>query len=114
MTQLTKDHSVTAEAVRRGEMSEDEAHDHPYRGVLTRALGVAPEVEIDSTARPPLEGDRLLLCTDGLFNEVSDDEMASLMTQTEDLQAASNGLIELALERGGRDNVTVVIAEICV
>jgi protein phosphatase len=112
LTQLTHDHSVTAEAVRRGEMSEQEALDHPHRSVLTRALGVAPDVELDSTAYLAVEGDRLLICTDGLFNEVSSDEIASLMAVTEDMQATADGLVELALSRGGRDNVSVVVAEI--
>jgi PPM family protein phosphatase len=112
LTQLTDDHSVTAELVRRGELSEQEALDHPHRGVLTRALGVGPDVELDSAAHPAVEGDRLLVCTDGLFNEVPNDEIASVMAATEDLQATADALVELALSRGGRDNVAVVVAEI--
>jgi PPM family protein phosphatase len=112
LRQLTDDHSVTAELVRRGELSEQEALDHPHRGVLTRALGVGPDVEIDSAAHPAVEGDRLLVCTDGLFNEVSNDEIASLMAATEDLKATADALVELALSRGGRDNVSVVVADI--
>jgi PPM family protein phosphatase len=111
LTQLTQDHSVTAEAVRRGELSQQEAFNHPHRSVLTRALGVAPDVVLYSATQPILEGDRLLLCTDGLFNEVPDDEIASLMAETEDIQATADGLVELALSRGGRDNVSVVLAE---
>jgi len=113
LAQLTNDHSVTAEAVRRGDLSEHEALDHPHRHVLTRALGVAPDVELDSTTQPSVEGDRLLLCTDGLFNEVPDHEIASLMTTNGDIQATADGLVELALSRGGHDNVSVVVAEIC-
>ena len=112
LTQLTHDHSVTAEAVRRGELSEEEALNHPHHGVLTRALGVAPDVELDSTTQPAVRGDLLLLCTDGLFNEVSTDEIASLMAATEDLQMRADSLIDLALSRGARDNVSVVVAEI--
>jgi PPM family protein phosphatase len=113
LTQLTHDHSVTADAVRRGEMSEQEALHHPHRSVLTRALGVAPDVELDGTAHPAVEGDRLLLCTDGLFNEVPDDEITSLMALNKNVQATAEDLVELALSRGGRDNVTVVVADIC-
>ena len=113
LTQLTDDHSVTAEAVRRGELSEQDALDHPHRSVLTRALGVAPDVELDSAAHPAVEGDRLLLCTDGLFNEVRSHEIASAMAASGDIQAITDGLVELALSRGGRDNVSVVVAEIC-
>ncbi|HEY6316579.1 MAG TPA: Stp1/IreP family PP2C-type Ser/Thr phosphatase [Acidimicrobiia bacterium] len=112
LTQLTDDHSVTAELVRRGELSEQEALDHPQRSILTRALGVGPNVELDSATHPAEEGDRLLVCTDGLSNEVPNDEIASLMAATEDLQATADTLVDLALSRGGRDNVAVVVAEI--
>jgi protein phosphatase len=112
-TQLTHDHSVTAEAVQRGELSEQEALGHPHRSVLTRALGVAPDVELDSAAHPAAQGDRLLLCTDGLFNEIPNEEIASMMAATGDIQATADGLVELALARGGRDNISVVVAEIC-
>jgi serine/threonine protein phosphatase PrpC len=112
LTQLTQDHSVTAELVRRGELSEHEALGHPHRSVLTRALGVGPDVELDSAAHPAVEGDRLLVCTDGLFNEVPDDEIASLMATTNEAQATVDALVELALSRGGRDNVAVVVAEV--
>ena len=112
LRQLTDDHSVTAELVRRGELSEHEALDHPQRSVLTRALGVGPNVEIDGAAHAAVDGDRLLLCTDGLFSEVPNDEIASLMTATEDLEATADALVELALTRGGRDNVSVVVADI--
>jgi protein phosphatase len=112
LTQLTDDHSVTAELVRRGELSEHEARDHPHHSVLTRALGVGPDVELDSVAQLAVEGDRLLVGTDGLFNEIANDEIASLMSATEDLQATADALVELALSRGGRDNVSVVVAEI--
>jgi PPM family protein phosphatase len=112
LMQLTDDHSVTAELVRQGALSELEALEHPHRGVLTRALGVGPDVELDSAAHPALDGDRLLLCTDGLFNEVTDDDIASLMRADEDLQATADALVEAALAGGGRDNVSVVVAEI--
>ena len=113
LVQLTQDHSVTAEAVRRGELSEQEARDHPHRGVLTRALGVAPEVELDSTAETSVEGDRLVVCTDGLFTEVPSEEIASLMTANEQIEATADALVELALSRGGHDNISVVVAEVC-
>ena len=109
---LTHDHSVTAEAVRCGELSEEEALGHPHHGVLTRALGVASEVELDTVVRPVVDGDRLLVCTDGLVNEIRDDEIASLMAATYDIQQTADGLIELALARGGLDNVSVVVAEV--
>ena len=113
LMQLTHDHSVTAEAVRRGELTDQEAQDHPHRGVLTRALGVAPEVELDSTLETLHEGDRLLVCTDGLFTEMTSGEIASLMAENEDIEATADALVELALSHGGHDNVSVVVGEVC-
>ena len=112
LTQLTRDHSVTAELVQRGELTEAEARDHPRRSILTRALGVGPEVELDDAVHAVVEGDRLLVCTDGLCNEVTDAEIASLMAATDDVQATADALVDLALARGGRDNVAVVVARI--
>ena len=95
-----------------GELSEQEAQDHPHHGVLTRALGVGPDVELDSATHRVVEGDRLLVNTDGLSNEMPNDEIASVMAATEDLQATADAVVELALARGGHDNVAVVVAEI--
>jgi PPM family protein phosphatase len=112
LRQLTHDHSLTAELVQRGELSEREALDHPLHGVITRALGIGPDVELDSATHPATAGDRLLICSDGLVNEVPNDEIASVMAATEDVQATADGLVELALSRGGHDNVSVVVADI--
>jgi PPM family protein phosphatase len=111
-TQLTNDHTVVADLVRRGELTEQEAVEHPQRAVLTRALGVGPNVDVDSAAHSVVEGDRLLVCTDGLYSEVPDDEIADLMTSTEDLQATADALVQRALAGGGRDNVSVVVADV--
>jgi PPM family protein phosphatase len=110
--QLTDDHSVTAELVRRGELTEQEALDHPQHSVLTRALGVGPDVELDSASHPIAEGDRVVVASDGLFNEVPNDEIASLIAATDDPQATADTLIDMALSRGGRDNISVVIADV--
>jgi PPM family protein phosphatase len=112
LRQLTEDHSVTAELVRRGELTEQEALDHPHRNVLTRVLGGGPTVEVDGAVQSVLPGDRLLLCTDGLFNEVSDEEILSLVDATDDLSAAVDALVDRAVSEGGHDNVTVVVAEV--
>jgi protein phosphatase len=113
LRQLTHDHSLTAELVRRGELDEQEVLDHPLHGVIYRALGIGPDVELDSATHSATAGDRVLLCSDGLVNEVTDDEIASAMMATNDIQATADDLVGLALSRGGRDNVSVVIAEIC-
>jgi PPM family protein phosphatase len=112
LRKLTHDHTVTAELVKRGELNENAAHMHPMHGYLTRALGVGPTVELDGTALPAVAGDRLLLCSDGLFNEVSEEEMASLVAGAEDVRAAADGLVDLALSHGGHDNISVVVADI--
>jgi len=110
--QLTDDHSVTAELVRRGELTEQEAIDHPQHSVLTRALGVGPDVELDRASHPLEEGDRVVVFSDGLFNEVPNEEIASLMAASDDLQATADALVDAALSRGGRDNISVVIADV--
>ncbi len=111
LKQLTDDHTVTAEMVRRGELSEQDALSHPHRNVLTRVLGVGPDVELDDAVYPANEGDRVLVCTDGLVNEVSDEQIASVIDMG-DVQAVADALVELALSAGARDNVAVVVAEV--
>jgi serine/threonine protein phosphatase PrpC len=112
LTQLTRDHSVTGELVRRGTLTEAEALRHPHHSVLTRALGVGPDVELDASAYPAVAGDRLLACSDGLFNEVPAENIAAVMATTGDVQATADRLLEQALSAGARDNVSVVVAEI--
>jgi PPM family protein phosphatase len=112
LTQLTQDHSVTAELIRRGELAEEEAAQHPHYGVLTRALGVAPDVEIDRRTVAVEDGDRIVVCTDGLFNELSGEEIASAMAEWGDEAAIADNLIDRAITHGGRDNVSVVVAEV--
>lgn len=112
LSQLTKDHSVTAELIERGELREEEAAQHPYYGVLTRALGVAPDVEIDRRTVAVEEGDRVLLCSDGLFNELSVDEIARAVEGARDPAAIIDTLIEGANAQGGHDNISVVVAEV--
>jgi PPM family protein phosphatase len=112
LTKLTEDHSITAEMIRRGELREDEATQHPHHGVLTRALGVGPEVEIEHTTLPVEEGDRIVVCSDGLFNELTGGDIAHAVAGDADLTAIVDSLIDEAIARGGRDNVSVVVAEV--
>lgn len=112
LTQLTRDHSVTAELVERGELREEEAAQHPYYGVLTRALGVGPDVVIDRTILAVEEGDRILVCSDGLFNELSSQEISSALTGGGDVANVVDNLMDQAIAHGGRDNVSVVVAEV--
>src|SRR5262249_6694161 len=104
LRQLTDDHSVTGELVRLGGLKPEQAAGPPHRHVLTRALGVGPDVELDDATHPVRAGDRLLLCTDGLFNEVPAEEIAATMTMTGDVAAIADRLVGRALAGGGRDN----------
>jgi serine/threonine protein phosphatase PrpC len=112
LTKLTEDHSITAELIRRGELRENEATQHPHYGVLTRALGVGPALEIEHTALPIEEGDRIVVCSDGLFNELSDDDIGHALARGEDVAAIVDSLVNGAVACGGRDNVSVVVAEV--
>jgi protein phosphatase len=109
---LTADHSIVGDLVRRGELTEGEARQHPHRSVLTRAVGVAPTVDVDAAERPAGPGDRLLLCTDGLVNEVRPEDIASAMASDRELADIADALVELALANGGHDNVAVVVADV--
>jgi PPM family protein phosphatase len=114
LEQLTTDHSVAEELVARGELSEAEAAVHPHRHILTRALGVAPEVDVDAWEVNPEEGERYLLCSDGLTNEVSPDRITNVLSSTRDPKAAAQTLVLMANEHGGNDNITVVVVDVVV
>lgn len=107
ITQVTTDHSVVQIMLDRGEISPEEAKDHPKKNVITRALGVDPDVRIDYSQEQLNENDIVLLCTDGLTNYV-DDETILEICRTEDKYKIADKLVELANENGGGDNVTVV------
>lgn len=112
LSRLTRDHTVTAELIERGELQPDAEQQHPYFGVLTRALGVGPDIEIDCSTLSLETGDRVMLCSDGLFREVPENEMIKLFASRQGLRSLADRLVEMALDNGGRDNVSVVIAEI--
>jgi protein phosphatase len=109
---LTQDHSLTAELIGRGELQEHEAANHPHYGILTRALGVGSDVEIDRTTLAVRDGDRIVVCSDGLFNELSDQAIERALTGVEDVAVVVDRLIEAANAGGGRDNLSVVIVEV--
>ena len=106
---LTDDHTVVGELVRRGEISARAAESHPHRHVLTRALGVRRQLDADLLEVEPLPGDVYLLCSDGLTGHLADADIAVLVDSAADLEAAAQSLVDLANERGGEDNVTVVL-----
>jgi serine/threonine protein phosphatase PrpC len=111
LTQLTDDHSVPQELFRAGQLSEAEAAIDPRRNQLTRVLGMS-DAEPDMQSLLPYRGDRLLLCSDGLYNEVDDGEIASVLRRVADPDEVARRLIEMANDRGGNDNISVVIVDV--
>ncbi len=107
---LTEDHSLVRQMVNAGTLSLEEAREHPQRHVLTRALGTAPDLEVDILEYDLAEGSTLLFCTDGLTSLVEDDEIAACIKMYSDTRQAAAELINLANARGGYDNITVVLA----
>ena len=107
--QVTEDHTLVARMVREGRLSEEEAHRHPQRSVITRALGVDDEVDVDVSTVNLEDGDRVLLCSDGLSSMVPDKAIAEVLAAEADPQSAADRLVDLALDAGGEDNVTVVV-----
>jgi protein phosphatase len=110
--QITLDHSLVEELLRQGRLTGDEAKTHPQRNMVTRALGIGPEVEVDVFTIEARAGDRIVLCSDGLSNEVDDERVAEILASTPDPDEAAEALVEAAVQHGGRDNVTVVLLDL--
>lgn len=109
---LTDDHSLVGEMVRSGDITDAEARVHPRRNIMTRAIGIDPNVEVDEDTLSVSEGDRILLCSDGLCGIVTDSEIRETLTANDDPQTAADVLVELANSAGGFDNVTVVVIDL--
>ncbi|MEX2535519.1 MAG: Stp1/IreP family PP2C-type Ser/Thr phosphatase [Trueperaceae bacterium] len=110
--QLTKDHSWVEEQRRRGLLTDAEAQTHEWRNLITRALGTRPEVEPDIIPLAVRSGDVLALCSDGLHGQVETGEILAEISRTSNRQSSVEYLIALANQRGGPDNITLVIAEV--
>jgi serine/threonine protein phosphatase PrpC len=109
LTRLTQDHSLMAELIRRGKLTEEEAADHPQRSIITRALGPEPEVAVDTWTYPVRAGDVILLCSDGLTSMVPEARVAEILRTSGELDRAAQALIDEANQAGGRDNITVIL-----
>jgi protein phosphatase len=109
--QLTKDHTLVARMVKSGEISQAEADIHPHRNVLTRVLGTEPDVKVDEDTVPLLDGDRILLCSDGLTSMVAGEQIQAILETEPDPQRSADRLIKAALRAGGVDNITVLILD---
>jgi protein phosphatase len=114
LSQITVDHSLAEEMVRSGEISEAEAAVHPHRHILTRALGVSDDVVVDLWRIQPSRGDRFLLCSDGLTNELDSAQIAEVLGTVPDPQVAADLLVRAARTHGGSDNITVVVIDVVV
>jgi len=108
--QLTKDQSLMQRLVDAGELTEEEAARSERRNIILQALGPDERVKVDLTRQPIRRGDTLVICTDGLYGQVTKEEIAELVTGTGDLVEICNELVHRANERGGPDNITVVVA----
>jgi protein phosphatase len=109
LERLTHDHSLVEELIRQGQLTEEEAEEHPQRSIITRALGPEPEVDVDMITLDGLDGDVYLLCSDGLTSMVTESEVERILAASNTLAAAGKALIAAANKAGGRDNITVIL-----
>jgi protein phosphatase len=109
IVQMTRDHSVVEDLLDRGDLTRDQARSHPSRNLITRALGTEASIDCDFFSAELSEGDHLLLCSDGLTNVVDDDEILRVILDGDKPQSVCKKLLALANERGGPDNITVVL-----
>ena len=109
--QLSRDHSLVEEMVRLGGINEEEARHHPDKNIITRAIGVKEDVEVDFYEFSLKKGDIILMCSDGLSNMIEDEEIFAIVKGARDIVEAGQNLIDRANENGGNDNISVVLAE---
>lgn len=111
LIQLTSDHSLVEEMVRRGEISQADARIHPNKNIITRALGTDQDVTVDFFELEADKVDRVLLCSDGLTNMVDEQEMLDIILRSNDLKGAVKTLVDKANKYGGKDNISVILIE---
>jgi serine/threonine protein phosphatase PrpC len=113
LRQVTVDHSFVQELVAEGAITAAEARHHPRRNIVTRALGIEPYVRVDTWTMPIIRGDRFLLCSDGLVDEVADDVIQGILaTHRDDPTIAAQALVDAANASGGRDNITAIVVDV--
>ncbi|MGZ4176413.1 MAG: Stp1/IreP family PP2C-type Ser/Thr phosphatase [Solirubrobacteraceae bacterium] len=106
---LTQDHSLVEELLRQGKLTEEQAAEHPQRSIITRALGIEGDVEVDTWSYPVQAGDVVLLCSDGLTSMIGEEQIVQILRSERSLDRAADRLIGAANDAGGRDNITVVL-----
>ena len=112
ITQITRDHSFVEDMVRRGDITKEQARCHPNKNIITRAIGTSENILVDSFFVSLREGDRLLLCSDGLSNVVDDEQLCREVLKTDDVSACCAELIKAAIAAGAPDNVTATLIRI--
>ena len=112
LCQITRDHSLVASMLAAGMIKPEEVRSHPQRNQILRQLGDKPNVEVDIFSAMLAAGDKLILCSDGLWEMVLDEEIQNLVAQSPTAQAASDRLVELANRAGGEDNISVMVISI--
>ena len=111
IVRVTRDHSLVEDLVQRGELTREQARTHPHKNLITRALGAEPELRADVFRQPLAAGDYLLLCSDGLSNVVSEQELLYEVVHGGEACTCCRRLLEIALHRGAPDNVTAVLIQ---
>jgi len=112
LRQISTDHSYVQELVDEGALTLGEARHHPLRNIVTRALGIDAAVEVDTWTIPAVQGDRLMLCSDGLVDEVDDDDILDILSTASAPDDAAGRLVAAAKFAGGKDNITVVVIDV--
>jgi protein phosphatase len=110
--QITDDHTYVNDLVKMGAITKDEAHMHARKNVITRAIGANANNEPDCFSVPLEVGDRVLLCTDGLYDEVDDETMLKVLASTDDMSRCAERLVSMANENGGNDNISVICVDL--
>lgn len=112
LVQITTDHSVVQELVAAGRLSPEEAESHPYGNVITRALGPSDGVEPDYVRLDVVDGDRFVICSDGLTKELTDYGIKHFLAEHDDPAAAVDAMLDASLENGGRDNISIIVLDV--
>jgi protein phosphatase len=110
--QITDDHTYVNDLVKMGAITKDEAHLHARKNVITRAIGANANNEPDCFSVPVEQGDRILLCSDGLYDEVDDDTILSVLNRYDDMKVCAEDLVYMANENGGNDNISVICVDL--
>jgi PPM family protein phosphatase len=112
LVQVTTDHSVVQELVAAGRLSPEEAENHPYGNVITRAVGPSDSVTPDYVRLDVVDGDRFVICSDGLTKELTDYGIQHFLNENSDPAAAVTAMLDAALENGGRDNISIIVLDV--